>query len=374
MKNGCSLVCRWSLRGILLLTVGIAVLAGAILATAQGIVWEEHTIPIENLRINDLALVNGETAWAVGVVDINPGARPPQVVPTIIHTIDGGKTWIEQEVGVERGVLNAVCCVETEMTVAVGQDHGTRAPLVLWTADGGKNWSQATLPSGQGQGYLRNVIFASDGTSWGVGHDYDESESLLWCSSDLCTWTAQSHPIQEGARLSAIAFPTAMVSYAVGYIRGESAKPFMLKTADGGATWTEVAPPLTDGTLIDIFFLDEQTGWVVGASGDDGLVLKTTDGGANWEVTRVHDSPIYFKQVLFLDLLRGFALGSIKTGDKYYGAVWETQDGGASWNEWYKTEQLLACMNVHDNTLWMVVTGTSGGLTKILKTEICAAD
>ena len=127
-------------------------LAGAVLATAQEIVWEEHTIPIENLRINDLALVDAETAWAVGVVDIDPGTRPPQVVPTIIHTADGGETWNEQETGVERGVLNAICLVETEMAVAVGQDHGTRAPLVLWTADGGQRWSRATLPPVQGQG------------------------------------------------------------------------------------------------------------------------------------------------------------------------------------------------------------------------------
>jgi photosystem II stability/assembly factor-like uncharacterized protein len=350
------------------------VLAGVVLATAQEVIWEEYTIPIENLRINDLALVNAETAWAVGIVDVNPGARPPQVVPTIIHTTDGGKTWVKQETGVEQGVLNAICFVETEMAVAVGQDHGTRAPLVLWTADGGRNWSRATLPLGQGQGYLRSVIFANDGTGWGVGHDYDESESLLWRSSDLCAWTAQSHPIQEGARLSAIAFPTAMVGYAVGVIRRESEKPFMLKTANGGDTWTEVAPPLTEGTLLDIFFLDEQIGWVVGVSGDDGLVLKTTDGGTSWEMTHVHYSPLYFKRVVFLDLLRGFALGGIEIGDKYYSALWETQDGGATWNEWYKTEQSITCLNVYGNTLWMVVTGASGGSTRILKTEICAAD
>ena len=374
MQSRCRQVCKWSLRCVLVLMFGTMVLAGAVLATAQEIIWEQHTIPIDNLRINDLALVNAETAWAVGVVDVNPGARPPQVVPTIIHTTDGGKTWNKQDTGVERGVLNAVCLVGTEIAVAVGQDHSTRVPLVLSTADGGQRWSQGTLPPGQSQGYLRDIIFASDGTGWGVGHDYDESKSLLWRSSNLRAWTTQFHPIQKGARLSAIAFPTAMVGYAVGYIRRESATPFMLKTADGGDTWTEVAPPLTQGTPIDIFFLDEQTGWVVGASGDDGLVLKTTDGGASWEVTRVHGSSIYFNRVVFLDSLRGFALGSIKIDGKYYSAIWETQDGGATWNEWYKTEQSITCLNVYGNTLWMAVTGTSEGPTKILKTEICAAD
>ena len=374
MESRCSQMGQWSLRGVFLLTFGTMLLAGAMLATAEEIVWEEHTIPIENLRINDLALVNAETAWVVGVVDANPGARPPQVVPMIIHTTNGGETWIKQETGIERGVLNAICLVETEMAVAVGQDHGTRAPLVLWSTDGGQKWARTTLLPSQGQGYLSNVIFASDGTAWGVGHDYDESKSLLWRSSDLCVWTAQSHPIQEGARLAAIAFPTAMVGYAVGVIRGESETPFMLATADGGDTWTEVSLPLTEGTLLDIFFLDEQIGWVVGATSDDGLVLKTTDGGASWEVTRVHDEPLYFKRVVFLDLLRGFALGFIKIRDNYYSVVWETQDGGATWNEWYKTEQSVTCLNICGNTLWITVTETSGGATKIMKTELCATD
>ncbi len=375
MQSGCSQVGQWSLRCVLLLAFGTMVLAGVIVATAQEVIWEEHTIPIENFYIKDLALVDAETAWAVGIVDIDPGARPSQVVPTIIHTTDGGTTWVEQETGVEWGVLNAVCFVETEMAVAVGQDHGTRVPLVLWTADGGRKWSQVTLPPSQGQGYLGNVIFASDGTGWGVGHDYDESQSLLWLSSDLCAWTAQPHPTQEGARLSAIAFPSAMVGYAVGVIRGESAKPFMLKTANGGDTWTKVAPPLTEGTLIDIFFLDEGIGWVVGASGDDGLVLKTTDGGASWGVTRVHGSSLYFTRVVFLDSLRGFALGSIKTEDKYYSVLWETQDGGATWSEWYKDEQQwITCLNVYGNTLWIAISVAGERAARILKTEICAVD
>jgi hypothetical protein len=96
MESKCSLVGKSSLRCVLLLAFGTMVLAGAVLATAQEIIWEEHTIPIENLRINDLALVDAETAWAVGVVDVNPGARPPQVVPTVLHTIDGGKTWVQR--------------------------------------------------------------------------------------------------------------------------------------------------------------------------------------------------------------------------------------------------------------------------------------
>ncbi len=373
MKKRCGEGGQWLLKYALLLTLVGMVLAGGMPATAQEIIWEEHTIPIENLRINDLAFVDAETAWAVGVVDVNPGARPPQVVPAIIHTTDGGKTWVEQETGIERGMLGAVRLVETEMVVAVGQDHGTGAPpLVLWTADEGRRWSRATLPPEQG--YLIDVIFTSDGTGWSVGTDYGNFESLILRSTDGRTWTAQSHPTQKDARLSAIAFPTVMVGYAVGYIRRESAKPFMLKTLDGGDAWTEVAPPLAEGTLNDIFFLDEQIGWVVGASGDDGLVLKTTDGGASWEVTRVHDSPLYFTRVFFLELLHGFALGSIKAGGKYYSALWETQDGGATWSEWYKTEQSITCMNVYGNTLWIAVTGAGGGATRILKTEICVVD
>jgi photosystem II stability/assembly factor-like uncharacterized protein len=338
-------------------------------ATAQDIPWEEYTIPIEGLRLSDLVFVDEDTGWGVGYIDLDPGARPPQYIPTIIHTTDGGKTWTKQETGIEGlGSLSSVCFIDGETGVTVGQEYGTGAPLILWTADGGATWSRAMVPGVLGA--LSDVAFTNDGAGWSVGADFGNFESLILQSTDGRTWTKQSHPTQEKARLSAIAFPTAMVGYAVGSIGWESPKPFMLKTADSGNTWTEVVPPLTEVSLNDAFFLDDQTGWVVGSSGDEGIVLQTTDGGASWEVTRVHGSSLYFKRVVFLDSLRGFGLVGIKRGENYYNAIYETLDGGFTWQQLYETTWYITCLEVYGNTLWAVENGTKAepGATRTLKT------
>ena len=43
----------------------------------------------------------------------------------------------------------------------------------------------------------------------------------------------------------------------------------------------QIAKPDTIANLRDIFFIDEEYGWVVGSNG---TIIKTTNGGINWEV------------------------------------------------------------------------------------------
>ena len=52
----------------------------------------------------------------------------------------------------------------------------------------------------------------------------------------------------------------------------------MLRSSDGGKTWTETRTP-TAKTLFAVSFADATTGWAVGAGG---VVLRSTDGGATW--------------------------------------------------------------------------------------------
>ena len=59
----------------------------------------------------------------------------------------------------------------------------------------------------------------------------------------------------------------------VGFIVGEFGT--MLKTVDGGSSFTRLASPVTN-TLFAIFFFDANSGY---ASGIDGCLLATKDGG-----------------------------------------------------------------------------------------------
>ncbi len=71
-------------------------------------------------------------------------------------------------------------------------------------------------------------------------------------------------------------------------------KTSILRTTDGGATWTDVAP--ADERIVDlraVHFIDASNGWIAGSGREeiiDGrsvsytVVLRTKDGGATWTV------------------------------------------------------------------------------------------
>ncbi len=52
----------------------------------------------------------------------------------------------------------------------------------------------------------------------------------------------------------------------------------ILKTTNGGSSW-ETQNSGTEEFLISSFFINSNTGWVVGSNGS---ILKTTNGGVNW--------------------------------------------------------------------------------------------
>ena len=107
---------------------------------------------------------------------------------------------------------------------------------------------------------------------------------------------------------------------------------FIMKTSDGGSTWTghyAEGPLITE--LCAISFVNSNVGY--GVSGGSGHVLKTVDGGKTWEWNYSSSTRLY--DVFFLDENRGFAVGA-------YGVVLSTQDGGQNWiyqelapNNWF---------------------------------------
>lgn len=95
------------------------------------------------------------------------------------------------------------------------------------------------------------------------------------------------------------------------------------------ADWTKQKSN-TLAWLHDVYFLNEQTGWIAGS---DGTLLSTKDGGATWTKNKNLNGD-NFRQVYFADEQNGwllcerdlFALG--KNSPSY---LLKTSDGGASW-------------------------------------------
>jgi photosystem II stability/assembly factor-like uncharacterized protein len=106
-----------------------------------------------------------------------------------------------------------------------------------------------------------------------------------------------------------------------------------LQTTDGGETWKKLLP-LTRDTLHDVYFADENVGWLIAErdllklqSNDEphSYLLKTEDGGLSWQrifLTTAENSR--FVRLVFTDSQHGWVFGES-------GVVFATRDGGAHW-------------------------------------------
>lgn len=97
------------------------------------------------------------------------------------------------------------------------------------------------------------------------------------------------------------------------------------------ADWTKQKSN-TLSWLHDVYFLDEQTGWIVGSGG---TYLSTRDGGANWTQNK-HFNDDTIRQVYFADAENGWLLcerDSFTLGKNSPSYLLKTVDGGATWDQ-----------------------------------------
>lgn len=96
---------------------------------------------------------------------------------------------------------------------------------------------------------------------------------------------------------------------------------FIVKTTDGGSTWTSITLPIST-PLKKIQFTDSQTGYIIGGDNTFGVLLKTIDGGQNWTVINLNslESPY---GMFFLDNNTGFITGK--------NLFIKTTNGGQTW-------------------------------------------
>jgi len=144
---------------------------------------------------------------------------------------------------------------------------------------------------------------------------------LLLCSLGFGGWTALS--TGSAAQLTSIHFPTGTtVGYAVGSDPAGGAT--ILKTADGGVTWTPQSAPVLNG-LNSVYFTSDDNGYAVGLVGTG---IRTTDGGATWTTMTIPGTDI-LNYISFPD---NGQIGYIGVHPRTQaGKVIKTTDGGSSW-------------------------------------------
>ena len=171
--------------------------------------------------------------------------------------------------------------------------------------------------------WLHAVFFVDDARGWAVGG----KGALLATTDGGAHWSLRRPPTEDAMR--DLYFTDAETGWAVCErsiympMRKEEARTYLLKTTDGGATWKRIdvlSGPDVDIVLARVRFADAQHGWVFG---EMGALFATEDGGASWSRQRVPTRYLLLGAT-FLDEAHGWLVGAGST-------ILQTSDGGASW-------------------------------------------
>lgn len=137
----------------------------------------------------------------------------------------------------------------------------------------------------------------------------------------------------------------------------------LMGTSDGGNNWFYELDFLFIYP-ISISFPDQNNGWLLSDyNGNDfKTVYHTSDGGFNLESWELMETQDFWgaESIYFTDSLNGWICGGSWGGMYYYRYVYSTIDGGLSWNESYTDngESLYDVFFINDSTGWAV--GESG--------------
>jgi len=207
--------------------------------------------------------------------------------------------WTVQSSGTTEW-LSGVDFVNADTGIAVGY-NGT----VVRTTDGGTNWNIINA----GVSYnLYSVLFLNDFICFITGE-----QGILKSSDGGLTWTT----VKNGNKYLDVFFVNSNIGYASGTFS-------ILKTTNGGDNWTNVTGYNQD--MIALFFNNPDTGFVVTVGWAD-AIRKTTDGGNTW--TGVHSNTIdEYASVVFTSDDTGYvcSTGAIERN------ILKTTDAGSTWN------------------------------------------
>ncbi|CCE98521.1 hypothetical protein SFHH103_04030 (plasmid) [Sinorhizobium fredii HH103] len=209
---------------------------------------------------------------------------------------------------------------------------------IIKTEDGGGAWVVQHSAPGV---YLRSVAFANANVGW-VG-TLTRNHRLYRTTNGGTNWDeVKPLPSNAPAAVCGLSVVNELVVYASGSNRPNDV-PAMMKTTDGGATWSAWDMTAHASILIDTYFTDALHGWVVGGKAAEGtpttrdkvkpVILETMDGGGTW-INRLAGQEAQFPlgewgwKIFFVNDRIGF----VSLENFTAAAVAKTTDGGHTWS------------------------------------------
>lgn len=254
-----------------------------------GRTWNQGQVPISGHLVPiHMQFVNSSHGWLL----VSTGSAAGSEGVVLWSTVDGGASWQMRAQAGQAGATGSIPfgCQKTGFTFVtsndgwlVGECYGGPAFLYA-THDSGSSWTQQSLPdpsSKPGAILTGDVQVAQPdffGASTGVmivgpvsGPGAAMSMVFYRTSDGGRSWDVGGLA-PNGSTLAAVATPSDWVAVSQGAV---------YKTQDAGVTWSAIGrQPFTQ--VLSIAFVSPTTGWAIQATNDGHILLKTEDGGATW--------------------------------------------------------------------------------------------
>jgi photosystem II stability/assembly factor-like uncharacterized protein len=298
--------------------------------------WHVCNAPAFANRIDDLFMVNTQTGYAVG----GDGK--------IVKTTDGGENWslLLQN--------NSVYCRSVEFIntqkgfVGSFPLAGTTTNILRRTLDGGASWTDLTplLPLKARRG-ICGLAVADSNTIYGGGNYFQDSGYIIKSTDGGNSWNL----IDMGGYASSI-IDMFFLNKDTGFVTGKGPLPLetavILYTTNGGASWTYKFK----NTIFNEYCwkIQRLTKLIWYASIEDlsavsPRILKSIDGGMTWTVHLVDVSPYNIEGIGFIDPKHGWTGGGP-------GFSFETTNGGLTWEKVPICPLMNRVFRLNDTTLF----------------------
>lgn len=234
----------------------------------------------------------------------------------IIHTSDGGETWIKQVLPADTFNLREICLLNVNVGYIIGENG-----LILGTKDGGRTWLQQE--SGANKHYLMGLSFIDENTGWVTGE------------------------MDDGTKRGGI----------------------LLHTTSGGVKWDTLSDRSDMILYYDVKFADKNNGVVIGSYGFDNCtpikVYRTYDGGKH--LTEISEFSGAHTRYLFMNNIDTLWTGLFGFAKSF--------DGGFTWDASYNIQiedsvftlpMFINFLQINGKTGWAIVLFYSQTLSTVL--------